>query len=65
MSLQIPEVPVSIAGIFTEPVGIITSVVEAGIPPHQFEDVFQFVLVVPSQVPVGFIEMLTGVVYPE
>jgi hypothetical protein len=46
---------------------MITSVEEAGTPPHQLEAVFQSVLVVPSQMPVAYtvkLELAGPVVVP-
>ncbi len=37
-----------------------TFVVEVGMPPHQFDAVFQSVLVVPSQVPATVMVMVTA-----
>jgi hypothetical protein len=44
---------------------MITSVEEAGTPPHQLEAVFQSVLVVPSQVPVAYTVTVAEPVWPD
>jgi hypothetical protein len=52
MLLATPSTPVLKFGKFGAPELITTLVDEVGIPPHQFEAVFQSVLVVPRHVPV-------------
>src|SRR5258706_2332465 len=49
MFLAVPATPVRL-GIFAAPDGMITSVADVGIPPHQLDAVFQSVLVTPIQV---------------
>src|SRR6478672_8901577 len=49
MFLAVP-VPAAMTGILGAVDGMVTSVVDAGTPPHQFEGVFQSVLVTPIQV---------------
>ena len=49
--LQSAVVPVAMVGEKGVPLGITTSVVAVGIPPHQLDAVFQSVLVTPIQFP--------------
>ena len=55
-AVVVPE----ITGIIKGDEGILTSFDEVGTPPHQFEAVFQSVLVTPSQVTVGIIVIVTS-----